>query len=897
MNTDTSPSERSQSISRRMAECDEVIPLLRDINQQTMADFHQRYTAGEAITGLVHARAEFIDDLLVAIWDWCELPTTHSAALVAVGGYGRAELHPHSDIDLLILVQEETVGQFQAALEKFLTLLWDIKLDIGHSVRTVEECVQAARDDITVLTNLMESRILTGDAAMLEQLLKATGPDRIWDSRAFYRAKWDEQIARHRKYADTEYKLEPNIKSSPGGLRDLQTINWIAQRHFQTSDVEELVSRNFLTAEEFRILREGRDFLWLVRWALHMIADREEDRLLFEHQREIAEMFGFVDSEESLAIEKFMQLYYRWALALSGLNDLVVQLYDEAILRACDPETIQPINQRFFVRNNYIDVSNDKVFQTWPSAILEMFVLMAQNENIIGPRASTIRLIREARHEIDDNFRADPRNQQLFIQLLRSPHKIATQLQRMNRYGILGTYLPEFGRIIGKMQHDLFHIYTVDAHTIQVVKNMRLFAHAEFADKFPLAASIVKRLPKLDLLYIAGLYHDIAKGRGGDHSEKGTVDAALFCQRHGYDSRDTHLVVWLVKNHLLMSSTSQRKDTTDPDVIREFAVQMGDQQRLDYLYALTVADINATNPKLWNNWRASLLRQLYLETRRALRVSIENYAHKQDWIDESKENAIRMLEDKGYDADEVIALWDSPDQDYFLRETAADISWHTDSIAAYHDKSRPLVSIKDTTSRHHEGATQIFIHTPSYPGLFAVIATTFEQLQLSIQDARIFRNASGYTMDTYVVLDVDGEPIGDDPERTAKIENLLCAAISDRKSPKQQWDKRVTRQLKHFNYPAHVKISDDDNKTIVEVTTPDRPGVLARIGQVFLDQGLHLQNAKISSMGERVEDVFFVTDLEGAPLIDPTRQEVLRQALCASLDQKSGAQERVAAEQ
>jgi [protein-PII] uridylyltransferase len=425
----------------------------------------------------------------------------------------------------------------------------------------------------------------------------------------------------------------------------------------------------------------------------------------------------------------------------------------------------------------------------------------------------------------------------------------------------------------------------VDAHTIQVVKNMRLFAHDDFADRFPLAASILKRLPKLELLYIAGLYHDIAKGRGGDHSTLGGIDAASFCTRHGFNARDTHLVVWLVNNHLLMSSTSQRKDISDPDVIREFAQLMESQERLDYLYALTVADINATNPKLWNSWRASLMRQLYLETRRALRVSVENYIDKEDWIEESKENAIRLLEDRGYDADEIIACWHNPDEDYFLRETPTDISWHTEALLRKRDPEQPLVLIKDTTSRQYEGATQIFVYTRSYPGLFATLSATFEQLQLSIQDARMFQTDNDYSMHTYIVLDADGEPIGDDPARTDEIKQVLRKSVIQQHSPRVGWKRRVPRQFKHFNYPSDVKVTNDDSKTIVELVSPDRSGLLARVSRVFLDFDLQLQNARICTLGERVEDVFFVTDQDGNVLADPARQEALRAALCASLDQ------------
>ena len=879
-------SEGFIDITGRLTQCAQPLPLLKAINAQAMAQLHQRFREGAPVPELVAARARFIDELLTAIWCWCGLPLADQACLVAVGGYGRGELHPHSDIDLLIVLGARDRDSCREQLEHFITVLWDVKLDIGHSVRTVPECVAAARADITVATNLMESRPIVGEFALHRAMAAATGPDHIWPSRDFYRAKWDEQIARHRKYGDTEYKLEPNVKSSPGGLRDIQTIAWIAKRHFQTNALQELVARGFFTAEEFQILTEGRDFLWLVRWALHMLSGREEDRLLFEHQREIAELFGFVDSDEELAVEKFMQLYYRWALALSELNELVVQLYDEAILRACDPETQQPLNQRFFVRNHYIDICNDKVFRTQPSAILEIFVLMANNPQIVGPRASAIRLLREARHEIDDDFRQDPRNQQLFIQLLRSPHKVATQLQRMTRYGILGEYLPEFGRVIGMMQHDLFHIYTVDAHTIQVVKNMRLFAHEDFADRFPIAAGIVRRLPKRELLYIAGLYHDIAKGRGGDHSQKGAVDAERFCSRHGFSADDTALVAWLVDNHLLMSSTSQRKDISDPTIIQEFADIVGDPLHLDYLYALTVADINATNPKLWTSWRASLLRQLYLETKRALRRS--KTASKQAWVEEGMENAIRLLENEGFDAEDVLAIWDHPTEDYFLRESPVDIAWHTRAMAGHGDASTPLVLIKDPSARQNDGATGVFIFTRSFPELFALTAATFEQLQLSIQDARLYRTASGCSMNTYMVLEADGEPIAEDPARIRAIQNALCRAIAQRKPPGGGSQRRVPRRLQHFDYPTQVEIGLDEvkNCSTVEVVTPDRPGVLALIGRVFLDFNLQLQNAKISTMGERVEDVFFVTEPSGAPIDGADRKQALAEALCACLDQR-----------
>lgn len=848
------------------------------------------FRQGVDINWLVHARACVIDEILRVAWRHFGLHRRDDLCLSAVGGYGRAELHPHSDIDVLILLDDSAAEGDNDTLERFVTLLWDMRLDIGHSVRTLSQCTEEAAKDITIVTNLMESRPIIGNASLHTAMMRATGPDRIWPSAEFYRAKWEEQIIRHNKYANTEYNLEPNIKSSPGGLRDIQMIGWIAKRHFNTAEIDALVARGFLTKEEYRLMNRGREYLWRVRWALHMISGRAEDRLLFDHQGELARLFGQVDDDKGLAVEKFMQTYYRWAMALGELNDLLVQLFDEAILRACEPEQLLEINQRFRIRNRYIEACNDRVFRQMPSAILEMFVLMAQNETIIGPRAATIRLIREARGLIDEQFRADPRNRQLFLELLRSPRKVATQLRRMNRYGILGRYLPEFGRIVGKMQHDLFHIYTVDAHTIEVIKNMRLLTYPDYAEKFPLAASVARRLPRSELLYIAGLYHDIAKGRGGDHSDLGAVDAERFCHDHGINARDTQLVVWLVKNHLIMSAVAQRRDISDPEVIRDFALTVGDQLHLDYLYALTVADINATNPNLWNTWRASLLRQLYLETKRALRRGLGDQIDKQEWIDEAQEAAIRILEDRGFDADEVLAIWNAPGDDYFLSEAPADIAWHTEAIARQrgHD---PLILIKDTTNRLFEGATQVFVYTPYQRHLFALVASVFENLNLSIQDARINRSADGYAMDSYIILEASGEPIGDNPGRMDEIRRTLRRALADPTGYREVTQKHVPRQLKHFAQPTEVTIMTDVSKeqTVIEVITPDRPGLLARIGRIFVDFDVLLQNAKISTLGERVEDVFFITDTDGQPIEDQHVLEAMRQAICQQLDKQIAA--------
>ena len=868
------------------------IALLKKNIERTTDYFHQHYQQGAYIRELIWARATFIDQILQASWQlfpWAD-DSADMISLIAVGGYGRGELHPHSDIDLLILLKDEAAFEkSQQAISDFVTLLWDINLDIGHSVRTIEQCQQEAADDITIVTNQMESRPLTGPTSLHKAMMAEVGPDKIWPSQSFFRAKWDEQIARHQKHGNSEYVLEANIKNSPGGLRDIQMIGWISKRHFGAEKLEDLVKLGFLREEEMDILNHGLDFMWRVRYALHMIAGREEDRLLFDHQRTLAKMFGYDDGDALMAVEQFMKHYYRWALALGELNDLLIQHFDETILRACEAENIQKINTRFRVRNGHIEAANDKVFEKKPSALLEVFVLMGQNKHIDGVRASTIRLIRKHRNLIDEDFRNDPRNARLFMDILRSPEEIALQLRRMLRFGVLGKYLPEFGEIIGQMQHDLFHIYSVDAHTMEVIKNLRRFHYADFKKKFPVAARIVQRLPKIELLYAAGLYHDIAKGRGGDHSTLGIVDARLFCERHGLVKHDSNLVCWLVEHHLLMSAVAQRQDISDPDVINKFATTMGDQNHLDYLYALTVADINATNPKLWNSWRASLLRQLYIECQRALRRGLENPVDKADWIADSQQGAIEQLEERGFTEDEIQAAWANTGDDYFLREKVEDIVWHTEAISQHTNPDQPLILLKESGDLAFEGATQIFIHTRQQDALFALLATGLEQLDLNIQDARIYDSGSGFILDTFFVLDNNGEAIGDDPERIEHIRDFLLDHIKHSDKYLDVMKRRTPRQMRLFSTPTHTTLFTDAAKdhSVLEVLTPDRPGLLARIGKIFFDYSIHLQNAKITTLGERVEDVFFITDKNQQPIDDPELCEAIQNAIRKELDEQA----------
>ena len=580
----------------------DAVELIRNRLQAAGEKLDERYRAGCRIEEIVAARARLVDQALIALWNRLIRPGAEHISLLAVGGYGRGELLPHSDVDLLILTRDSRHAARREQIARFTATLWDIGLDIGQSVRSVRQCGTEAKGDISIATTLMEARSLAGPVDLLDKMLAATGPRSIWPSRKFLRAKRDEQFARHEKYHDIDYALEPNIKTSPGGLRDIQTIAWVAKRHYGAESFQDLMQRGFLTRAEHIMLVRGQRFLWKLRYGMHMLEGRREDRLRFDLQRALAALFDYRDDKESLGVEKLMKQYYRAVGNLRGLNDVLLQHLDEAILRTHRRrDSIVELNRRFRARNGYLEARSDNVFRKSPSVLLEVFVLLANNPRIEGIRASTIRLLREHRKLIDADFRNSYRNVSLFMELLESPHQMVTQLRRMARYGILGRYLPEYGKIMGQMQHDLFHIYTVDAHTLQVVQNMRRLARPEAMREFPVAAQIFQSLPKVALLYIAGLYHDIAKGRGGDHSELGKVDAENFCRRHRLSAWDGKLVRWLVENHLLMSMTAQRKDIDDPEVIHEFALVVGDKLHLDYLYALTVCDIRATNPELWNS--------------------------------------------------------------------------------------------------------------------------------------------------------------------------------------------------------------------------------------------------------------------------------------------------------
>ena len=860
------------------------INVFRDALSAAKNHFDNRFLEGEDARALVNEASQFADVLLWYAWhqyDWDE-----NVSLVAVGGYGRGELHPHSDIDLLILMRKDFSKEYRERIEMFITFLWDIQLKIGHSVRSISQCIDEAKSDISVATNLMETRLVCGNSDLLQLMLKKTGPKKIWRSAKFYKGKIDEQIARHHKHQDTEYNLEPNLKEAPGGLRDIHLINWTAKRHFDLHRRSQLVYQGFLSEEEYLTLRKDEEFLWKVRYGLHYLAERPEERLLFDHQRKLAAMLGYSDSKDKLAVEKFMQRYYQTVLSIRELTDVLQQYLDEAIYRKNKIKVIKQVNERFVIKDDYLDTIDDDLFTKHPSALLELFVILGETESLKGIRASAIRQLRLHRKLINKGFREDPVNRELFMRFLRSPFKLSTHLKLMNRYGILGSYLPEFGKIVGQTQHDLFHIYPVDVHTLELITNIRRLVQPKQAAKFPVSAHIYNNLPKPELIIIAALYHDIAKGRGGDHSILGAVDVAEFGERHGLQTQEISLLQWLIENHLLMSTISQREDTSDPDVIYKFAKHVGDQRHLDHLWVLTVADINATNPRLWTEWKGALMSNLYFETKQVLQSGLDQPTNRDAWVNDAKSSVLKILHQHSIDKKQATKVWGDVDDQFFLRERAEDIAFFTKGIIDGVD-NQPIIQIRDV-GVEIPVATQIFLHTKSTKNLFAMIAAVLDKLGLSIQDARLQTTSDNRTFDVFYVLDDKDLPVGNNKKLCKNIIDNLTATIKSPEKINLNVSRRTSRQLKNFTMKTKVTLRNDSetDTSVLQVITPDRPGLLAHIANIFSRFDLVLYNAKISTLGERVEDTFYLMTQNNQPIDDEALGEKIKQTIRNELDSR-----------
>lgn len=873
------PDPLLQSLDQQLAAGQAVLPSFKQALKKSRTRLAERFAAGDGARELVNDSAWFIDELLQRVWQRM-IPADSPACLIAVGGYGRGELHPGSDIDLLILTSADPTP-LAPQLEPMVMLLWDIGLEVGHSVRSLAQCVEEATKDITVVTNLVESRLLAGDAELFERLSVETGPDRIWSSREFFSAKVDEQRRRHAKFDDSGQNLEPNLKEGPGGLRDIQTIGWVAKRHFGVSTMQALVAHGFLTDAEYQQLRAGEEHLWRVRFALHLLTGRHEDRLLFEYQRTLAADFGYADETANLAVEQFMQRYYRRVVEMQRLNEMLLQLFDEAILLDNAPGEPIPINRRFQARNNYLEVINPGIFARYPLAMLEMILIVQQHPELHGVRASTIRLMRAHRHLINQRFREDIRARALFIEIFRAHNGLTHATRRMHRYGILSRYLPAFHAVTGLMQFDLFHVFTVDEHILMVIRNMRRFALVEHKEECGRCHDVYARLPKPELLYLSGLFHDIAKGRGGDHSELGAEDARTFCRQHDLSEFDADLVAWLVTNHLKMSYTAQHEDIDDPDVIQEFATRVGTRLRLDYLYLLTVADMRGTNPARWNSWKNALLDHLHDRTAEALERGLDQPQLQDDLIEERQAAARDALLEKGYSNDQLNLLWMSLSTDYFMQNSVEAITWHTELLWPPGQKiDRMLVQLREDEIHR---CTELFVYGPDRDNLFAHTTALLNQLSLNVLAARIHTTAQGMSMNTYLVLEDNGSRITD-AARFEEIRLYLEQGLNETELPQSQ--PRIPRRLQNFQMPSTITFEQDDSRIVtwLNLTTSDRPGLLSMIGQAFAANHLRLHTARIATAGAEAQDSFAITDRDDQPITDPQRLEKIAAALRETLD-------------
>jgi len=832
----------------------------------------ERFWAGADVAELVRARAWAVEQLVLLAWQHCVTGPLAGEGpepcLVAVGGFGRGELHPNSDVDLLILVGEDPES---ATIESFVQLLWDAGFYLGHSVRTVEACAEKARQDVSTATSLMEARLLSGPRVLFDRLRVAISPDRMWNGREFFTAKFAEQQNRHSRYNGTAYNLEPNIKEGPGGLRDIQMIGWVAKRHFGAQTLHGLVEHGFLTESEHRDLQSGQKLLWRVRYALHLLAGRAEDRLLFDYQREIARRFGYSDATANLAVEQFMQVYYRSVMQLERLNERLLQLFEEELLYAPDDEAV-PVTDEFSARHGFLELKDETLFIRRPAAMMELFVMLARDPQLRGVRASTVRNIRDHLYLIDDKFRNDDDVNALFLELLGQPQGVYTQLSRMNRYGVLAAYLPVFGNIVGRMQYDLFHVYTVDQHILFVVRNLRRFAWGKYREDFPHARAAFRRIEQPVLLYLAALFHDIAKGRDGDHSELGAVDAAEFCKRLDLEKDDRELVAWLVEQHLLMSRTAQRKDLSDPAVIQEFAAAVKTMHHLDHLYLLTMADIAATSPKLWNSWKNSLLWELYLSAGNALRRGLENPVERDTRIRERRSRTLSRLLRRGVPAAPIRRLWDALPQHAFIRLTAKQLEWATGAVVEA-GEAKDVIEVREVKP---QGVSEVLVCVPDHDGLFAAITSVFDEMGLNVLSARVLTTRDERSFDLFQVADRDGNALieADAEELTRRL--APAAATENAYAPVRR---RIPRRLKHFTSEPVITFSSGPRGqgTQMELECNDRPGLLSRIAAAMAELGVQVHDARIATFGERVEDTFLISDRDHKGLSEEAREALARE--------------------
>jgi [protein-PII] uridylyltransferase len=832
--------------------------------------------ADNDVNDLLVARAVFVDATLKKLWCQHHLDE-FQISLIAVGGYGRGELHPYSDVDILLLTQNNIDLELEERISSFITQLWDIKLDIGHSVRSIQECLKQAINDVTVATNLMEMRQVAGNETLINQLLPLLIEDENWTSEKFFIAKRKEQEKRHLQYHGAAYTLEPNLKASPGGLRDIQTIAWVAKRHFLADSLEELVEHHYLFPNELAELIETQDYLWRMRFALHFVAKRSENRLLFDYQTDVAKMMGFGD-EGKAPVERLMKRYFRIIARVGELNTILLQRFKQEIIQDSEQTQSITINKDFELTDKLINTTNNRIFMR-PVKIIEMFLIIAQEPSIKGIHSHTLRLMRNARRRLISGLIDYAQCRQIFMAIIKHPRGLGLAFNLMHKHGIIGSYLPSWRNIVGQMQFDLFHAYSVDEHSYRVVKNLYQFSQKEHNHKFPLCSKIMQRVRKPEVLYLAGIFHDIAKGRGGDHAQLGAVDALIFCQSHQMSKHDSKMVAWLVESHLLMSVTAQRRDISDENVIRTFGEIVRDEAHLDYLYCLTVADMRATNESLWNSWKANLLQDLYFNTLRAFRRGLSKPVETRSKIRENQQQAFDILAETNIDKKELKTLWREFRVDYFLRYSPEQIARHCQRIIG-HDRDEPLVIVN---TKPYRGGTEVFVFAKEKLNTFASTVDLLGTKKLSIHDAKIISTKTGYTVNTFIVLDARGKALKESYHTQAIAEALSAKLKQDDFSeiPLQP----MRREVKQFQFPLQVSFIKikAKSKTMIEIITLDRPRVLANIAQVFQQLKINIHSAKITTFGEKADDVFTISTSENIALNDEEKQ-ILADKLTQELD-------------
>ena len=824
---------------------------------------------------LIALNTHIADELLRNLWQQCQISNS-TAVLVAVGGYGRRELFPGSDIDLMVLLDKGCDEQTKQNVKAFLTLLWDIKIPVAQSVRTLRECMNEARTDITVMTSLMEHYYLSGNRQLYDQLVTLIGGNKVWSSKKYFEAKTEELESRHHKFGDTANHLEPNVKENPGSLRDLHTLRWLTNRHFRTGSFEELMDKNFLTGSELFALQEAYITLARIRYALHLHTGRGEDRLLFDYQYGVASLLGFEIPQRNLQVEAFMQVFYRTTNQLSNLAEIIIKRLRSKIFPSLLRRRARPVDACFQIRGNQLEARSANIFKQNPSTILKLFRLLQQHSQLSGPSDGLIQLLLDHLDLIDGTFRGNTGNRELFIAILNHPNTNSREVRRMAQLGVLGRYWPSFDAVTGRMQFDLYHVYTVEEHTLRVFENTCQFSTSASGDELDTYHDVFTQTPKALILYLAALFHDIAKGRNGDHSELGAEDARAFCLEHNLSSFDTNLVGWLVKNHLVMSKTAQHRDTSDPRVLKDFAENVGNLVRLHYLYLLTIADIRGTNPKLWDSWRSTLLANLYQNTSKFLHHGLGSPVEPKELVQEVKASALQQLDRRGIDRDRCLAFWQELEDDYFLRHSDDEVARQVSAIFGHQSDGEVVVNIHQYSAR---GATEIFIYCNDRNYLFAHITSALSKLGLTVVHARIITSKRGHALDTFLVLGEGGGPISD-KNQCKLVARKLAATLKHPSRISISANQNLPRRVREMQVPVRTQYEHSPNHdyTTMDLKAPDFPGLLASLGSAFVDCNISIHNAQISKLGERVHNIFQISTLDNHPL-DPQQQQGLDHAI------------------